>query len=99
MIYLNRLLTKGNNLVVTKQRRKGLLKDEEGAKNLLEEVKNFKEPDIFDIFKKPDDVQTRDAALQTEGDRTNIFLFMRTQAQELVCRCNRHANLADLSKI
>lgn len=99
VIYLNRLLTKGNNLVVTKQRRNGLLKDEEGAKNLLEEVKNIKEADIFDIFNKPDEVQTRDAALQTEGDRTSIFLFMRTQAQELVCRSNRHANLAELSKI
>lgn len=56
---------------------------------------------MFEIFDKPgeQEVQTSNIALQTEGDRTTLFRFMKSQAQELVCRCNRHANVLELSKL
>lgn len=51
------------------------------------------------MFNKPDEVPTSNACLQTEGDRTHLFHFMKTQAKDLVCRCNRHANITELSRM
>jgi hypothetical protein len=91
IIYLNRLLSKGQNLVIKKRKNTILKSKDNPAANLA--IKH-KSEDIFDIFKEED--PTKVVGTQTDPDCSAIFATMKERLIELVRRCNRNYIVNDI---